>query len=193
MEERIERAIEFANMHKNARLKAGKSQEFMALNLGVTKKTVSNWEKGLSSPSYFQSLEWFRCLNMNPFPEYLKYTFPKPDHITEMDMDLVLDKIINVLPASSKLALLYLFIGEHGASPSAIINMILAHLHCPVKVRLAQATLIAHDYEIEKGLDSLICKDDIMPDMDMLNLAISKAMNSTLNHEFGYTDLNEEK
>lgn len=193
MEERAERAIKFAEMHKTARLSMNKSQEYMALSLGVTKKTVSNWEKGLSSPTYFQSLEWFRCLNINPFPYYLKFTFPEPKSYTKkIDVDSVLNKLIDVLPDYSKMALIYLLTGEHGSSPNAIIQLLLAYLHCPIKTRLTQATLIAHNFEIEKELGCIICKDDIMPDMEILNAAISKAWDSVLKHEYGYSNVEKD-
>ena len=63
-----ERAKRFALMFSKSRAKMKKSQEFMALGLGVSKKTIQNWENGTSSPTFFQSSEWFRILGLNPMP-----------------------------------------------------------------------------------------------------------------------------
>lgn len=52
-ESRIERAKRFAKVWWKSRDDVGKSQEFMALSMGVSKKTIQNWEKGLSSPNLF--------------------------------------------------------------------------------------------------------------------------------------------
>ena len=42
---------------KAARVNAGFSQKAAALKLGVSNKTVSNWEKGKSSPTVLQANE----------------------------------------------------------------------------------------------------------------------------------------
>ena len=48
-----------AELHMRARYDAGKSQEYIALEMGVSKKTVANWEKGISTPDIFDSFRWF--------------------------------------------------------------------------------------------------------------------------------------
>ena len=193
---RSERAKAFAETHAKVRFKEGKSQEYMAMELGVSKKTIQNWEKGISSPTFFQSLEWFRILNTNPFPYYLALTYPdKLKGLKGSDSDgkinEAFDALVETLPSSAKRAILYLFYGEHGSSPNAIIQMMLAHLHTPLRSRVTQAILIAHMYEMEKELGNLICKDNIMPDIDVLNDAIDKARISAIHHDYGYNNIKE--
>lgn len=54
-ESRIERVKRFAKIWWKSRADAGKSQEFMALSLGVSKKTIQNWEKD-SVPLIYSNL-----------------------------------------------------------------------------------------------------------------------------------------
>lgn len=51
-----------------SRKEAGKSQEYMALELNVARKTVQNWEKGVTSPTIHQAKLWFAALGSSPIP-----------------------------------------------------------------------------------------------------------------------------
>jgi len=198
METRSNRVLRFAEMHVAARKTAGRSQEYMALELGVSKKTVQNWEKGISSPSYFQSLEWFSALNVNPFPHYLSFSFPDEfQHLNGKDGDdkieEAFDTLVEQLPIRSKRALIYLFYGNHGSSPNAILQLMLAYLHTPLKSRIAQAVLTKNVYEMEKALNNIICPENILPDMESLDRAIYKARKAALDRETSYSIVDEER
>lgn len=191
MEDKTDRIKRFSELHYRARYKAGKSQDYMANELKVAKKTVQNWEKGISSPTFFQSLEWFRVLNINPFPLYLSYVFPDKMKVTGADSDEKIneafDSLIANLPMSAKRSLLYLFYGDHGSSPNAMLQLMLAYLHTPIKARITQAVNTAYIYELEKELGNDICKGNIQPDMILLNKAITRAKTSILHNESGYS------
>ena len=191
---RTERVQLFADIHIKARMKAGKSQEFMAIELGVAKKTVQNWEKGLSSPSFFQSLEWFRVLNANPFPYYMSLMYPKEyknikQANTDDEINEAFDTLIKQISIEDKRALLYIYYGAHGGDPHTIINLMLAHLHTPLQARVTQAMLTYYIYEMHSELDNLICKDDIMPNMKELNDSIMRARVAALQKSYGYSVL----
>ncbi len=117
-----------------SRCKANKSQEWMALELGVSRKTIQNWESGASIPSFFDSLEWFHVLNINPFPYFLEFVYPdtvkgvKPEDSDDRIED-AFDSLIGNLSVQDKRALLYLYYGEHGSSPYSVLQLMLAHLH----------------------------------------------------------------
>ena len=195
---RSDRAKAFGEIHAIIRCKEKKSQEYMAMELGVSKRTVQNWEKGISSPTFFQSLEWFRILHTNPLPYFLALVYPdKLKGLKGTDSDEKINEAFDVLAKTlsigAKRALLYLYYGEHGSSPNAILQMMLAHLHTPLQSRITQAIVTAHMYEMEKELDHLICKDNILPNMDTLNDAILKARLAALHHEYGYNALENDK
>lgn len=194
---RSQRVYRFAELHASARIEAGKSQEYMALELGVSKKTVMNWEKGTSSPSFFQSLEWFRVLNTNPFPYYLSYIYPdqlKGLKGTDSDekIEEAFEAMIHHISIADKRALLYLYYGNHGSSPHSLIQLMLAHTHTPIQSRIANAFLVSHVYSLHKQLGTDICPDNIQPDMDDLNEAIMKAQDAVMNNGFGYTNIDED-
>ena len=189
---RTERVQLFADMHVKARIAAGKSQEFMAIELGVAKKTVQNWEKGISSPSFFQSLEWFRVLNTNPFPYYMSLMYPKESHCiksanTDEEINEAFDTLIKQISVNDKRALLYIYYGAHGGDPHTIINLMLAHLHTPLQARITQAMLISYIYEMQLEIDNLICKDDIMPNLLELNESLMRARVAALHKSYGYS------
>lgn len=196
-ESRLEKVKKLADMHYRAREKAGRSQEFMALELGVSKKTVQNWERGISIPDLFQSTEWFRILNTNPLPYYLEFISPyKSKNVTKEDDEKTVDETFRALcdeiPTEAKRAILFLFYGNHGSSPFAILQMLLAYLHIPLKTRMTTAALISQLYETEKELDGIVCKDDILPNLDELNDSIRRARVAVMHKEYGYTVLDKE-
>lgn len=193
---RSERVQLFSDMHTKARMAAGKSQEFMAIELGIAKKTVQNWEKGISSPSFFQSLEWFRVLNANPFPYYMSMMYPKEFNYikcanTDAEIDEAFETLIKQISVNDKRALLYIYFGAHGGDPHTIINLMLAHLHTPLQNRITQAMLISFIYEMQEEIDNLICKDDIMPNMTELKESLMRARVSALQKSYGYSVLDK--
>ena len=76
-DERIINAERFSKIWWQSRYDAHMTQEKLALGLGVSRKTIQNWEKGISSPTLFESMEWFRILGLNPMPYYMAYLFPE--------------------------------------------------------------------------------------------------------------------
>lgn len=195
--DRIQRIQRFAEMHYNARCKADKSQEYMAMELGVAKKTIQNWEKGISSPSFFQSLEWFRALGINPMPYYVSLIYPSASVDVDSDtddeeIDKAFNEMMKNIPRSGKRALLFLFYGKHGSSPNAIMNMMLAHLHTPMQSRVLHSRLISEAYEMDNELGNIVCPDNIRPNIDALNKAIDSAKNATINKQNSYNNISED-
>lgn len=161
------------------RNEAGISQEYMALELGVTRRTILNWENGISEPSVSQAIAWFKLANKNPIPYLLQYTYPDMDKISPKDNDTkiltALMQIINDLPAEGVRQLMYLFFGNHGSSPRAVLHMITAHLQTPMKDRIAHGQLIATNYELAQRTGTLSKPAHIQPDFDCLLSEIKNA------------------
>lgn len=62
-----------ASIFSLSREMAGLSQEYIALEMEVSRKTVWSWENGFSYPSMKQLFEWFKILNENPYPYLYSY------------------------------------------------------------------------------------------------------------------------
>lgn len=191
------RKKKFIDIHVNARKAAGRSQEFMALELNVSKRTIQNWEKGISYPSLYHSLEWFRALSINPIPLYMSlissksYSQEVNKDMSDEEVDAALKEVISLISPQSKRALLYLFLGKHGSSAYSVLQLMLAHLHLPLKDRLINARSVLFKYEMAKSTDEIICKSNIKPDTTNLETAIDKAHISLNNRDFGYNNIDE--
>lgn len=195
---RSRRAIEFAEMHARVRNKVNKSQEYMAMELGVSKKTIQNWEKGISSPTFFQSLEWFRVLKVNPIPYYIQCVFPyknvrgqktDPDEVIEERFKMLTDQFSN----NTKRALVFLFLGEHGSSPTAVIQFLLEYLHMPMKDRAIIAKMTSELYSFDKAMNNIVCPENILPITDLLDRSIESAKNSVVHNYSSYDPVEDEQ
>ena len=191
METRIERAKRFSKIWWQSRADSGKSQEYMALGLGVSKKTIQNWEKGITSPDLFQSSEWFRLLGLNPLHYYLEFLYPDAfssdsGKIDEERTEEMLISLIKQNTPMEKRQLLYLMSGKHGSSWYALLQMFTAHCHTSMQSRSAAARLIADNYEVERDNGKLICPDDLQPDLPLLKEAALKGKNAAKNNDKGY-------
>lgn len=171
-----------ADALRYTRNESGQSQEYMASELGVTRRTIVNWESGVSEPSIGQTIDWFKLVHKNPLPYLLQCTYPDMDGISHNDEDsrilASLMQIINDLPAEGVRQLMYLFFGNHGSSPRAVLQMITAHLQTPMKDRITHGQLIATNYELAMRTDTLSRPEHIQPDLNYLNAAISTAKNA---------------
>lgn len=174
-----------------ARSSAGKSQEFIAETLGVAKKTVAKWEKGESCPTLDQAYNYFGCLGLNVMQYYLGCLYPQDfcnlDGIrTEEQVNKAIDKLGEILPMTWKRALLFILLGNHGSSPYGILQLTVAHLHTPLKDRVAHAKLVQTNYSINEQLGTLVNNQYIMPDTDVLNNAIRLATKSVVKKKGAY-------
>lgn len=161
----------------NARLKAHISQEYMAQELEVSKKTVISWEKGLSEPTIDRCLEWFDVCDVNPMSAILDIVWPD---MPVKDTDTAFEKLFSDLPQPMKQSLIFLFFGKHGSSPEALIQLLLAYLHTPLTARATQAITSANMYVLEKELGRDSCPDEIQPNIDVLTEAINEARHKIL-------------
>lgn len=161
---------------RQSRYASGKSQEFIADALGIARKTVQNWERGVSKPTIDQAIQWFYALEISPVPYLYQYVYPNLDRLSASDNDIRLrDALIHViseLPSDEMRQLLYLFYGDHGSSPRAVMNMVTAHLQTPMHDRVTQGSVILKNYEIAKKRDILTDKSHIQPDVELLKRAI---------------------
>lgn len=131
----------------SARISERKSQEYMAFELGVARKTIQNWENDVTSPSVNQAIDYYKALGLSPVPFLFKYVFPEISHDEKTRREELKD-LIDLLPDDGVEQLLSLLRGEHGSSPRAIMNLISAHLETPMKDRILNASIIIKNYEL---------------------------------------------
>lgn len=187
---RVEIADKFALMWRQSREDGGKSQSEMAKALGVSKKTIQNWEQGISCPNQLQGFMWFSVLGLQPLPYYLELLY---DDEERKDLDSYLFTVIKAFPKDTKEKILYILSGEHGSSPRAVVEMVDAHLHTPLQSRYGTAWTVINNYDMSERTNVLINMDKAVPDMDFLKLATQKAMESIIKKDTMYTILEGDK
>ena len=189
-----ERRKRFAQVWSLSRQDAGRTQEEMAKGLGISKKTVQNWENGVTFPDLYTGCEWFRVLGMNPLPYYLAYLFPDFfDGIDPEDEDETIGEALNFLvqnlSAREKRELLYLMAGRHGSPWYSILQLFTAHCHLSMKSRVAVANQVLQSYEMEQELNELVCPRNVAPDITLLKDSVEQAKKSVLKRTKGYTTI----
>jgi len=173
-----------------SRAKAGVTQEAMAMELGVARKTIQNWEKGVTYPDLIQTVQWFEVLNVNPMSFLFQYRYPGMFGMKdEQHNDLVretLHSLIDLLPEESLSQLLYIYYGDHGSDPRGLINLLNAYLQTPLKSRVTMATAILKSYELAKGTDSLTSEKGLQPNVDFLKHCIRICQEAVFDNKVTY-------
>lgn len=183
-------ADRFAAMWSKSRNDAGKSQDYMAKALGVSKKTIQNWEEGTSCPSQVKGFEWFSALGIQPLPYYLEMIYPEFEDIQPDDDARITEALLTFIRDTSpgqRKRLMYIIYGKHGSSPAAILEMIIAHLHTPLRARLNVALGVLTNYEVSASAGDQVEPDLVCPNIDTLSEAIERGKNSVLKGLDSYT------
>lgn len=182
---------------REARHLSGKSQEYMALELEVARKTVQNWEKGVSEPSIGQAINWFKVLDVSPIPYLIQVVHKDMDGISAADdlkkLKSSLHQLLDELPEEGVRQLLYLFYGNHGSSPRAVLNMLTAHLQTPMKDRVMHGHLILKNYELASKKGLVTAAHHVQPNQKLLELAIAKGEEAEINNAKAYVLHKEEE
>lgn len=165
--------MSLGNLMAGARVNAKKSQEYVALEIGVARKTIQNWENDVSSPSIDQAIMYFKSLGLSPVPYLFKYVFPDIKDENDEINRIRLIEMINSLPSEGVAQLLNLLNGEHGSSPRAVLNLVSAHLETPMKDRIANASLIVKNYELALKKKDVL--NIVYVNKNLIDEALSKA------------------
>lgn len=192
--QRLLLANRLSHMWRKSREIAGLSQDHMAKSLGVSRKTVQNWENGTSSPSQVLGFEWFSVCGLHPLPFYLEALFPEfaselSSDSSDQDVDDALKSVIKDLPSNYKRKLLYLFAGKHGSSPTFVLEMVTAHLQVPLSNRLTIAETIYSNYDLAAATGSILNEHNIQPNTTFLKRAIDHARAALKSGMDGYTGI----
>lgn len=179
-----------ARMLACARAESGMSQEAVALELGIARKTVQNWEKGSSTPTLPQAIAWFRVMKVAAMPYFIQFMFPDMEGIRGYTEDRkVLESLlalIETLPMEGVRQLMYLFYGNHGSSPRAVINMVTAYLQMPLKERYNIDCAIGENYSLAKEMGTITHKENIQPDEEIMRTAIAREREAVIESKSSY-------
>lgn len=190
MQNKEEVKQKFADMWRKSREDANKSQAYMAKKLDVSKKTVQNWESGVSCPSQEKGFEWFDALGVPPLPYYLnllyKGVFDVKPSSDDDRIELALLTAIKTLTPAEKRKIFYLLYGNHGSSPAGVLDLVTAYLHTPLMARLNVAANIISNYELAETYDYTVNPDNIRPDISFLINSYETAKQAVIDHKTSY-------
>lgn len=79
--------------------------------------------------------------------------------------------------------------GRHGSPWYSLLQMFTAHCHCSLRSRVTAARTILENYEMDMACGSLVCQDNVQPDMKMLHHAVEEGKQSVFNQLTGYTNV----
>lgn len=161
-----------------SRAESGLSQEAVALELGIAKKTVQNWEKGASTPTLPQAIAWFRVVRVAAMPYFLQFMFPDMEGIESRVSDKKVREnlvaIMEMLPVDGMRQLMYLFYGNHGSSPRAVMNLVTAYLQMPLRDRYQVDCIVQEQYKIARDRNELVREDYVQPNTEMMEKSIAR-------------------
>lgn len=187
-------ADKFSAIWQRSRYDAGKTQSYMAKAMGVSLKTVQNWEAGITCPSQQQSFEWFLKLGVQPLPYYLDVLYPTLKQMNDEspveDVDSALSCVTEQLSKGMKQRLLYILSGTHGSSVAALLELITAYLALPLHGRIIITDTILSKYELD-GMNNDLHRSDALPDIDLIKSAVSRATVAMQENKDSYTALPE--
>lgn len=143
--DRASKVKRFAEIWMRSRAEAGITQETMAMELGVSKKTIQNWERGLSFPNAFQIFEWFEVLGKNPIPYMLAYQYP-----SNTDLDSKFHGYMNVVKKENRERLVELYESNSNELWSICLQCSLIFTMIDNKTRALIMSQLLHAYEYDK-------------------------------------------
>lgn len=167
----------------SARISERKSQEHMAFELGVARKTIQNWENDVTSPSIDQAINYYKTLGLSPIPYLFRYVFPDTENDDKSKRE-ELKNLVELLPDKGVEQLLNLLKGEHGSSPRAVLDLVSAHLETPMKDRIMNASIIIKNYEMAVIKNKQI--GNISVDKQFLDKALEEAEKSFIEDKKAY-------
>ncbi len=194
MELRSDRIERFARIFWQSREDAGKTQKYMESRMGVTRRTIANWEKGVSSPTFSQAYLWFQALGLNPLPYYFSFLYPEAMenlfHAKEDDsLVSAFELMKTILPDTMLKQLYFIFTGNHGVSLKTFSELQTSHLHLPMRDRVYTAHSIVYFYRLSQVQNLTNAPDKIPTAIDYLEEAVDQGMSAVINSRLGYTNM----
>lgn len=177
-----------ALLMKEARQRHDVSQQHIADLLGISRRTVTNWESGATAPTVPQVISWFSALGESPMPAFLTYMYPDKPFATRNNRYIVqaLTDRFRHCTAVDMDMLLFIGAGRHGSSPHALLNLAVAYCHLPLKARINLCSAILQQFELASQCGNLSVSDDIMPDIECIATAKNKAVQAVKDGKEGY-------
>jgi len=166
------------------------SQEDLADSLGVSKKTVQNWEAGDSFPNFKKAVEWFSVLGIPMYPFLMDALYSKEMRSVKKknnldDVRKALHALVDELDDMRATELLFCLRGGHGSSPTGTIDLSTMYLSLPLPMRVCIASHVLNDYDLASSLELIDSSQDL-PSIETLKRYIDTAKLAVMNGKSSY-------
>lgn len=169
----------FAMLLVVSREESGLSQLDVSKKMGVSRRTVQNWELGYSAPDGPQLMQWFHACDANPMRYLLWYEYPELFDGLKLDADIETMRRVVIsyfmhatLPEIA--GLLYIYGGRHGSDPIAAMQEAIANLHTPLENRVSVCQLIVSNYKIAQATGKDPQPGILQPNIELLEKALTE-------------------
>ena len=171
-----EYGLQVAKALEKTRTKAGLSQERLAKLLGISKPTVASRERGTSPVTLADIINWCvacsiparRCLDACIYPGLLDYL---QEDISTEEKRQILHAAVDEMSNYEVDGWLYLYYGDHGSDPMAVLTEVLANLHTPLRDRVSIVNAIIGHYEMAQSTKTDPDPNGTQPVMDVVRQA----------------------
>lgn len=163
------------------------SQEYVARRADISVKTLSAWEKGLTSPDADQLEEILDIVGKTQVEYAIDFEYW--DEKSRQDSSTLRSQIISLVDAMSNLELqelLFLLSSYHGGDRYAMMQLWVAHFQCDMDDRYRIAQLIESSYALSYAKGRVQFPDSPQPDMAALHEAVSEGRQAALRGDRGY-------
>lgn len=189
MATRLERSQKFSLMLSKSRNDAGVSQKTMAQALGKSVNTIQNWESGIGCPNFLDLEDWFEFLGLSLDKYMMEYKYPKLNNYSNASRSEILSRVtkyLNDMTENGLRMLEFNMIGKTGSNFLHQNNLACMYNHLPLKYRIVIAITILENFNLVNSLNELICKDDIMPNIEAVGDVILAAKKAVYAGKNGY-------
>ena len=174
-----------------ARVEAGLSQREMAHLIGMTERTVQNWEKGQSSPDGDEIMDWFTACGASPLAAMQEMLHPElyrkqATNMTDGELDAAIAGFLDTSPRIVKEMILFIVLGKHGSYPPAAIAEICANLHTPLQNKVSVCGQVLDNYNCAVATHTDPVPDDVHPPLDLLETSYKAGKEASRRGETAY-------
>lgn len=174
-----------------ARVEAGLSQREMAHLIGMTERTVQNWEKGDTSPDGDEIMDWFTACGASPLAAMQEMLHPElyrkqATDMTDEELDAAISGFLDNSPRIVKEMILFIVLGKHGSYPPAVIAEICANLHTPLQNKVSVCGQVLDNYNCAVATHTDPVPDDVHPPLDLLETSYKAGKEASRRGETAY-------
>lgn len=161
------------------RIRAGVSRAKLAGLLGVSERTIKNWEDGVSQPDAELFLEMLDACNEHLANVIRHFEFMDIFEGEEADAEQIRQTLITCIRSTTSdemnRKLLYNLSADHGSDAVAQLNLCTAYNHLPMEDKYDICNLVVGRYLLRKEQNRLIRTEyGVDPDLDYLRKELAK-------------------